>query len=128
MRRCPPADDVRAVKIFFDGGCRPNPGRMEIAVVARGDVMVERDVGHGTSMDAEWLALLRAAEMARAIGGDAVLLGDSRAVIAQATGLAKCREPRFREFLERYRALGAPRLRHIARTQNLAGIALARTH
>ncbi|MDO7842429.1 ribonuclease H family protein [Sphingomonas immobilis] len=114
------------MKIFFDGGCRPNPGRMEIAVVAGGVVTIDRDIGQGTSMDAEWLALLCAAELARQFGGEIVLLGDSRAVIAQATGLAKCREPRFRDYLDRYHALGAPRLRHIARTQNLAGIALAR--
>ena len=117
-------------KVFFDGGCRPNrnpnPGRMEIAIVARGVVTIDRELGTGTSMDAEWLALLRAAEMAREIGGAVVLLGDSRAVIAQTAGLAKCREPRFRDYLARYRALGSPRLRYIARTQNLAGIALAR--
>ena len=27
---------VRRTKIFFDGGCRPNPGPIEVAVVAGG--------------------------------------------------------------------------------------------
>ena len=57
---------ARRIKIYFDGGCRPNPGRMETAVVTGGAAVVVRDAGIGSSMDAEWLALI-AALRARAI-------------------------------------------------------------
>ena len=80
------------LKIFFDGGCRPNPGAMEIAVVIGGHEHIERDIGDGSSMDAEWLALIHALRLARTIEqSDIVLLGDSAAVVAQANGTAKAR-------------------------------------
>jgi len=120
------------VKIWFDGGCRPNPGAMEIAVVTGGREHVRRDCGHGSSMEAEWLALIEALALARSLALEQfVLLGDAAAVIAQASGRAKC-PAALRPSLERFRELvgaGArPRLRHVKRGRNLAGIALARLH
>ena len=79
---------TRRIKIYFDGGCRPNPGRMETAVVTGG-----------------------------------------AAVVAQANGAVRARGGAA-EHLAHFRALAeggpAPAVRHIKRTQNLAGIALAR--
>lgn len=116
-------------KIYFDGGCRPNPGTMELAVVVRGVAHIEREIGRGTGMDAEWLALIAAVRMAQSIGArDYVLLGDAAAVIDQATGRTRC-APTFAHHLNNFRALTAsatPRIRFIKRTQNLAGIALSR--
>lgn len=119
-------------KIYFDGGCRPNPGAMEIAVVTGGRVLIDRDLGMGSSSDAEWLALIAAFRLARARGlADFVLLGDAAAVIAQANGTARARGGMARH-LEVFRALVGearmPLMRSIARTQNLAGIALAKGH
>ena len=120
------------IKIYFDGGCRPNPGAMEIAVVVRGVAHVTHDIGDGTGMDAEWLALIAALRTGQSLGGvDYVLLGDAAAVIHQATGRAKCRGGMVRH-LEAFRELAGagalPRIRYIKRAQNLAGIALARGH
>jgi ribonuclease HI len=117
------------LKIYFDGGCRPNPGQMETAVVVRGNLTLHPDCGYGTSNDAEWLALINAVEVALAIGAqDIILLGDSAIVIGQASGLAKCRSPELRAYLERFQTLSQDltriRLRRISRSQNLAGIAL----
>jgi ribonuclease HI len=121
----------RRLKIFFDGGCRPNPGAMETAVVAAGRTHIRRDLGHGTSTDAEWLALIDALTIARALGAaDFVLLGDAAGVVGQANGSVKCRGAAI-PHLDRFRALAAgalPRIRHIKRSQNHAGIALARLH
>lgn len=119
-------------KVYFDGGCRPNPGAMEIAVVVGGREYVRRDLGHGASMDAEWLALIEALELTRTLDlGDFVLLGDGAAVIAQATGAARC-PPAMRGHKARFDALvatnGVPAIRYVKRAQNLAGIALARAH
>lgn len=116
------------MKIFFDGGHRP--GGMEYAVVLGGQVHIVRDLGPGTSMTAEWLALIAATRLAYEAGlADAVLLGDAAAVIAQALG--KVRVPsahraQFQLWSDLPRLPGRFRLRHIRRTQNLAGIALAR--
>lgn len=120
------------VKIFFDGGCRPNPGAMEIAVVARGRAHILRDIGRGTNDDAEWLALIHAVTVARALGcADYLLLGDAATVIAQANGTAPCRGVGIAHEATLKVLLAGdppPRIRHIKRSQNLAGIALARLH
>lgn len=120
------------MKIFFDGGCRPNPGAMEVAAVAQGETHILRDIGHGTSGDAEWLALIHALKIAQSLGTtDFVLLGDSASVVAQASGKAKCRGAALvhrAAFLALMPDGTPPRVRHIKRSHNLAGIALARLH
>lgn len=119
------------VKVFFDGGCRPNPGAMEIAVVAAGQTHVLRDLGDGTNGDAEWLALIEALRVAQGLGTDYVLMGDAAAVIGVANGKVKCRGSAQRH-LDVFQALLAganpPPIRYIKRAQNLAGIALAKLH
>jgi ribonuclease HI len=121
------------LKIFFDGGCRPNPGQMETAVVARGMTYHRPDCGIGANNDAEWLALIHATEVAQSIGArDVVMLGDSALVVGQANGAANCRSAQFQAYLEKFQSLTADfdriRIRKIPRNQNLAGIALAKTH
>ncbi len=118
------------LKLFFDGGCRPNPGCMETAVATRGKVWHRPAIGYGTNDEAEWQALLDALAVAKELGApDIVLLGDSAFVIAQAKGTLKPR-PAFAAFHARYTALANTftrvRIRRIARAQNLAGIALAK--
>ena len=130
LRAMSGAMKARRTKIYFDGGCRPNPGTMEIAVVIGGVVTIDREVGTGSSMDAELLALIAALRLAQARGlTDFVLLGDAAAVVAQANGVVGARVSAAAH-LAAFRALvgdgPAPRVRHIKRTQNLAGIALVR--
>ena len=104
---------------------------METAVVARGVEYLQRDCGHGSNNDAEWLALLDAVKIALSIGAsDIALLGDSATVINQANGTAKCRSAGLREhlsvFLELKPQFDRVRIRQVGRHQNLAGIALAK--
>ncbi len=118
------------VKVFFDGGCRPNPGEMETAVVARGKLYHRGSLGHGSSEHAEWLALLDALRVAKSLGASTVeALGDSASVINQARGLSRSTKPELRSclhlFEEEARHFVRLRVRYIKRTQNLAGIALA---
>ena len=116
-------------KVYFDGGCRPNPGAMETMVVVKGECLHRSDLGPGTSEEAEWLALLDAVALARALGvRDVLLLGDAVGVVAQAQGEAKSRNfPQHRAaFAAAVAGLARWRLRHVPRSQNLAGIALAR--
>jgi len=119
------------MRIFFDGGCRPNPGAMQVAVVARGVVHHAAGLGQGSSEQAEWLALLHGLSVAASTGErDIVLLGDAAGVIAQANGTAKCRNAEFRTYFEQFQEHAATfdrvRLRYIRRNQNLAGIALSK--
>lgn len=123
---------ARRLKIFFDGGCRPHPGPIEAAAVARGIVHRIEGLGEGDSLAAEWQALLLATRLAADSGAaDVLLLGDSAAVIAQANGRIPVR-PDMAVNLAAYRAItiAIPRLvlRWIPRAQNLAGIALASRH
>ncbi len=117
----------RRTSIYFDGGLRP--AGMEIAVVLRGEATIVRDLGPGTSMTAEWLALLMAIRTAHATGlHDFVALGDAAAVVAQANGRVRIPAAHC-SHAEELRALlagGAVRIRYLKRSQNLAGIALAR--
>lgn len=114
------------MKIFFDGGY--SPAGMEYALVAGGRTYMRRDLGDGSSMEAEWLALTAALTLANDLAlAEAVLLGDAAAVIAQAHGAIRC-PPAYRDHYERFLALPRPagrlRIRYVKRTQNLAGIAL----
>jgi ribonuclease HI len=119
------------VKLFFDGGWRPATG-METAVVVRGREYVRQGLGPGSSLEAEWLALIEAVRIAREWGlTEPVFLGDSLAVIGQANATAPCGSD-CRRHLQSLSGLlpatGKVRFRHVKRTQNLAGIALARLH
>jgi len=119
------------VKLFFDGGWRPATG-MEIAVVVRGRDYVRQGLGPGTSLEAEWRALILAAQLARELGlVDPIFLGDSLAVIGQVNATAPCRSECLRHFeslTDLLPASGKARFRYVKRSQNLAGIALARLH
>lgn len=121
---------ARRIKIYFDGGCRPNPGKMETAVVTGGAATVVRDAGIGSSMDAEWLALIAALRLAQNLGlANFVLLGDAAGVVEQANGAVRARGEAADHLATFHALVGdgpAPTIRHIKRTQNLAGIALAR--
>lgn len=120
------------VKVYFDGGCRPAPAGMETAVVVRGKTYVRRQLGAGTSMEAEWLALIDAVRIAQELGlDDPLFIGDSLAVVSQANGWTRCRGISV-ELFQTLQALDPSsvplRIRHVRRAQNLAGIALARLH
>lgn len=119
------------MKIFFDGGWRPATG-METAVVVRGKEHIRRGLGPGSSLEAEWRALIDAVRIASELGlRDPVFLGDALAVIGPASGACTGRaaSARHLQILDTlgYRP-GSLRLRHVRRSQNLAGIALARLH
>lgn len=122
----------RRLKVFFDGGCRPNPGPIEAAVVIRGVVHLFDDLGTGTNSDAEWLALICALELTQSLGLTNVeLIGDATEVIWKANAALSDSHP-LHGHAATFTALAskAPpaRIRWIKRAQNFAGIALATRH
>jgi ribonuclease HI len=124
---------TKRLKVYFDGGCRPNPGAMEAAVVIRGVAHISTGIGAGTNCDAEWLALILALKVAQDSGvEDFELLGDSAVVVAQARREQKCRGADLQRHFDAFAALVGerawPRVKKIARAQNLAGIALVQLH
>ena len=118
----------RRLKVFFDGGCRPNPGPMEAAVVIRGQPQFFDDLGTGSNTDAEWQALFCAIAAARTLGEhDVEYVGDSLEVARQAnlaasTGQAKPGQAA--TFLALVAEHRQARVRWVKREQNLAGKAL----
>jgi ribonuclease HI len=122
----------RKLKVYFDGGCRPNPGRIEAAVVVRGVPHLFDDLGHGTNCEAEWQALICALELTKRLDLAGVeLIGDAAEVIQQAnralsTGNAE--NDHAATFLALIAGMPVARIRWIKRAQNLAGIALAARH
>jgi ribonuclease HI len=120
------------IKVFFDGGCRPNPGPMEAAVVMRGTAYFYDDLGTGTNSDAEWLALILALELAQSLGLEhIVLIGDAIEVIRQANQALRDAhtQPGHAAAFLALAGKGPPaKIRWLKREQNLAGIALAARH
>lgn len=119
----------RRLKVFFDGGCHPNPGLMEVAVVVRGNAHFFDDLETGSNTDAEWQALLCAITLARDLGlQDVEFVGDSLEVTRQTNLTASTCHAKsghaaaLLSLLAQYRS---GRIRWIKREQNLAGIALA---
>ncbi len=117
------------MKIYFDGGCVPNPGKMEAAVVSKdGSIKVHTpDLGHGTNNEAEWLGFLWAVGLAIKNGyKDVEIIGDSNLVIQQAKGAWQCNSPKLKEYLAQFRevqsSLKSLKLTHVRRHLNLAGI------
>lgn len=117
----------RAVKLWFDGGARPNPGPMETAVVFRGTADIRRGLGDGSNGEAEWLALFHALEIAATHAlRDIILIGDSLSVIRQASGVQRGDPDHIKRFRAQAQDFDRIRLRHVARSHNLAGAALER--
>lgn len=84
-RQAAPATPA-AWRAWFDGSAHPNPGRIGIGVLLSGPagerVEISRRAGHGSSGDAEYLALIAALELAVELGLPELLVyGDSQVVV-----------------------------------------------
>jgi ribonuclease HI len=115
--------------IYFDGGCKPNPGMMEVAIVicheGRNEMLHER-LSHGTNNEAEWLSFIWGMMKAHELGLTEVSFhGDSKLVICQAKGEWKCNKPELQSYLAEYKRLRPLFTRvglvHVPRAKNLAG-------
>jgi ribonuclease HI len=114
--------------INVDGGARGNPGRAAIGVVisdAEGNVIDElaEPIGHATNNVAEYRALLRGVEWARALGADELeIVGDSELVARQVSGAYKVKHPSmkplYEEAVSALRAFDRWSIRTVPRAEN----------
>ncbi len=122
------------VVVHVDGGARGNPGPAAIGVVvadADGALLEQHGerIGEATNNVAEYRALLRGLELARAHGAAEVeVIGDSELVAKQVTGQYKVKHAGLKPLhAEALRALGdfaSWRVRTVPRAQNAAADAL----
>jgi ribonuclease HI len=117
------------MKIYFDGGCVPNPGKRCCAIVSEdGSIQEYNDrLGYGTNNEAEWFGFLWAVNVAQQFEDQPIeVIGDSKLVIMQAQGLWKCNLPTLRGFQKQFREMEGSfsnlKLTHVRRHLNLAGI------
>jgi ribonuclease HI len=114
--------------VNVDGGARGNPGPAAIGVVVSdpdGTVIdeVAEPIGIATNNVAEWRAVLKGIERARALGaGELELIGDSELVARQLTGTYKVKHPSMKplhaEALAALRGFDSWRIRNVPRAQN----------
>jgi len=120
--------------IHVDGGARGNPGPAAIGVVVSEpdgtvlDELAER-IGAATNNVAEYRAVLRGLELARAIGADEVeIVGDSELVARQLNGTYKVKHPAMRPLYEQaidaLRAFERWQIRTVPRAENARADAL----
>jgi ribonuclease HI len=114
--------------VHVDGGARGNPGPAAIGVVVTGpggevlDEVAER-IGTATNNVAEYRAVLRGVERAKALGATEIeLVNDSELVARQLTGAYKVKHPDMKalhaEALAALSAFERWRIRTVPRAQN----------
>jgi ribonuclease HI len=116
------------VVLHVDGGARGNPGPAAIGVVvssSEGEVLdeVAETIGVATNNVAEYRALLRGVERARALGATELeIVNDSELVAKQLTGAYKVKHPAMKplhaEAVAALRRFDAWRVRSVPRAQN----------
>jgi ribonuclease HI len=116
------------VVLHVDGGARGNPGPAAIGVVISapdGDVLEElaERIGVTTNNVAEYRALLRGVERARALGATEVeIVNDSELVARQLTGAYKVKHPAMKplhaEAIGALRGFDSWRIRSVPRARN----------
>jgi ribonuclease HI len=120
--------------VHVDGGARGNPGPAAIGVVLSeaGGTLLEQHgerIGETTNNVAEYRALLRGLERARALGATEVeVVGDSELVAKQVNGEYKVKhaglKPLHAQALDALRGFASWRVRTVPRAQNAAADAL----
>ena len=116
------------VVLHVDGGARGNPGPAAIGVVISGpdgELLEElaEPIGVATNNVAEYRAVLRGVERARALGATEVeIVNDSELVARQLTGAYKVKHPSMKplyaEAIGALRGFDAWRIRSVPRAQN----------
>jgi ribonuclease HI len=124
----------RALVLHVDGGARGNPGPAAIGVVIStpdGELVEElaEPIGPATNNVAEYRALLRGLERARALDATELeIIGDSELIARQVTGAYKVKHPAMKPLHEQataaLRGFERWRIRTVPRAENARADAL----
>lgn len=116
------------MKLYIDGASRGNPGRAGIGIVLCDDTgepvkEISESIGETTNNVAEYRALIRGLEEARALGADTVeVYTDSELLARQINGLYGVHSPHLQPLYRRARALlrlfKSASVQHVPRSQN----------
>ena len=123
------------LRIWVDGACRGNPGPASIGghiEDAEGNVVaqISERLGHSTNNIAEYSALIRALEEAKALGASEVEVRSySLLLVKQMAGEYRVKHPNLKPLFEKARRLaggfGSFRFFHVPREENRAADRLA---
>ena len=126
---------VGRLRIWVDGACRGNPGPASVGghiEDAEGNVVaqVSECLGTTTNNVAEYMALIRALETAKALGATEVeVRADSLLMVKQMAGEYRVKHPNLKPLFERARILAVGfktfRFTHVPREENSAADRLA---
>ncbi|GIV20613.1 MAG: ribonuclease H [Armatimonadota bacterium] len=124
------------MKLYIDGASRGNPGKAGIGVLLCNDTgeplkEISESIGETTNNVAEYRALIRALEEARALGADAVeVYTDSELLARQINGLYGVHSSHLQPLFHRARALlrlfKSASVQHIPRSRNQIADRLAK--
>ncbi|GIV15171.1 MAG: ribonuclease H [Armatimonadota bacterium] len=124
------------MKLYIDGASRGNPGKAGIGVLLCNDTgeplkEISESIGETTNNVAEYRALIRALEEARALGADTVeVYTDSELLARQINGLYGVHSPHLQPLFHRARALlrlfKSASVQHIPRSRNQIADRLAK--
>ena len=91
------------MKLYVDGGCRPNPGTMAVAVTDKnGNILVKKLLWEGTNNEAEYLAVLEALRYAKQNNiNEVTILTDSQLVERQLNGFWSINEEHLQSYWKR---------------------------
>jgi ribonuclease HI len=114
--------------IYTDGASKGNPGRAAVGAVIKdgqGKVIsrISRSIGHATSNQAEYRAIIAALEEAARLGaGEVDIKSDSELVVKQLKGRYRVKKatlrPLYQKVVQLIGPLKAFTITHIPRTQN----------
>jgi ribonuclease HI len=119
--------DPSALTIYTDGAARGNPGPAAFAYIiqrdGQPDIEVKECLGQATNNVAEYTALLRALDHARALGGRRLtIFSDSELLVKQMNGEYQVKHeglrPLYAEAVRLRRNFDAVTIRHLRREEN----------
>jgi len=119
--------DFDKLFVYTDGACRGNPGIGAIAVVIcdENENIIKKHseyIGKTTNNQAEYMAILKALEMAAGLANEVVLFSDSENTIKQLKGVNKVRDmklkPLFEKVKEKERLFETVKYTYVRRENN----------
>lgn len=126
---------LKAYALYIDGASKGNPGEAGsgVAIYDPGGLLIGEEgryIGRATNNEAEYIALLRALEMAQQLGlRNIVIFSDSELLVRQMNGIYRVKSPKLKVVYDAALAIingfDSAELRYISRRENKKADSLA---